>query len=162
MKEPSMYLFSPLVYYSNAEVVLLTVYPLCCNLFDVLRQGVSPYVFSSEKLAFIIAMVFFIGIFGGLGNSEQSYLDGEPTFDILIADMASFLVDAFSIYMVFKTSFEMQIRNNLSDDPKAMLQQRFLEFKDLKHSICFDSQDLVLGVQDDAAAGGSANNSLRC
>ncbi len=93
-----------------AEIVMLTVYPMFCNLFDVARQGIDPYVFSRRKLAFIISMVSFVGVFGGLANAEQSYLDGESVYDVINADISSFFVDAFSIYMVFKSAFESKIK----------------------------------------------------
>lgn len=123
-------------YYSNAEVVLLTAFPLICNLFDVARQGITPYVFSWKKLVFTISMVFFVGVFGGLANAEQSYLDGESIFDVVNADIASFLLDAFSIYMVFKSTFEQKIRESPATNSTIILKQRFLQLQALGQQAC--------------------------
>lgn len=127
----SKYFSSYLSYYSTAEVILQSVYPLICNLFDMVAQGIAPYVFSRKKLLFVIAMVFFVGSFGGLSNSEQSYLDGEKIFDIVNADLASFLVDAFGIYMIFKVAFESRIKEDKNVDLKTTLKKIFLQLQEL-------------------------------
>ncbi len=132
----SKYFAGYFAYYSNAEVILLTVYPLICNLFDIVMQGITPYVFSRKKLAFIISVVFFVGVFGGLANAEQSYLDGESTVDIVNSDIASFLVDAFSIHMIFKSTFESKIKESPATDSKTVLKQRFLQLQSLGQEAC--------------------------
>lgn len=131
LQQDARRLLAFLAYYSSSEAVLLTVYPLLCSLFNALEQGSDPYVFSNEKFGLIIAMVFFVGVFGGLANSEQSYLDGESTFDIINSDVAAFLVDSFSIYMIFKSSFESQIKDSSSSDSKTVLSQQFMLLQNL-------------------------------
>ncbi|ABS76602.1 hypothetical protein CbuD7D7780_06685 [Coxiella burnetii] len=135
-----------LAYYSMAEIVMLTVYPMFCNLFDIARQGIDPYVFSRRKLAFIISMVSFVGVFGGLANAEQSYLDGESLYDVINADISSFFVDAFSIYMVFKSAFESKIKESPATDSITLLKHQFLKLQLLGNEAC------ALDTNDDTAA----------
>lgn len=131
-----------LTYYSIAETVSLTVYPLLCGLFDIAREGIIPPVFSNFILTFNIAVVFFVGILGGLANAERSYLDSESTFDFIAADLGSFLVDAFAIYMILKIAFENKVNNTPHPSLQSIFKDRFLKLQKRGHQACdLDSKE---------------------
>lgn len=136
-------------YYSMIDVVLLTVNTMIDNLLELPKHGIPPHVFSYKKLSFIFSMIFFIGICGGLANAEQSDLDGESTLSVTVADLSSFLVDSFAIYMIMRGYFE----NTFLKTPPTedVLKKHFITLRNLGNELnnihSLKSDDIKLLVE---------------
>ncbi|OGO91174.1 MAG: hypothetical protein A3F10_01740 [Coxiella sp. RIFCSPHIGHO2_12_FULL_42_15] len=138
MKRVASYGAGLFAYYSIAVVVFLTVYPTLNNLLNLHKEGIPPHVFSHKTLLFILSMVFFIGICGGLANAEQSDLDGESTLDVANADISSFLIDSFAIYMIPKNYLENKISAAPLQNENEILQfkKHFITLKNTGNHVC--------------------------
>ena len=126
--EVSKYGSGMAAYASMIAVAILSVYPMV-NKCAVLAMNceLPPHVFSKARLALIISTVLFVGIVGGFGTAEQSALDGEGGLDMVNAIMASFLIDAFSIYMIMRLRFEgtaLEINDTHQETREAFVKQQ--------------------------------------
>lgn len=143
------------VFYSMAEVIMLIVHPMIYGLVGMLNHGIPSHVFSKLKLGFILATIFGVGICSGLANAEQSDLDHESIFDIVIAGIAAFLTDSFGIYMVFRRFFESRINDSKKPDETTTLEEQYLKLREKGESMV-DINDL----SGEAVVSLVENNSL--